>query len=304
MMVKVAAAALPMPRARCPAARPMLTTMYQRDVVRASSARLRTSRTPSCRAVSKPNVGVEPGKRQIVVDGLGHVGHADGPCRLAMDLAGRECRVVAADGHQVVDAQALEDFQDVVHVFGRLGGVGARGAQDRAAAVMDILDIVDGQLAQHGGIALDEPLEAVGHAEDFDAVVDRFDGHGADDAVDSRRGAAADQQCHLRDSCSVAHTIDLPWAPRLHFAACALKLKIVVSWGDFQWQLRSHLPVSTSCLRRASSARLISSTLTRGTPATPPSGARADLASNSSITSDSRVSSRLPTLASTRPRPA
>ena len=61
MTVSVAAAALPMPRARCPAARPMLTTRYQREVVRASSARLRTICTPSCRAVSKPKVGVEPG---------------------------------------------------------------------------------------------------------------------------------------------------------------------------------------------------------------------------------------------------
>ena len=34
--------ALVMPSARCPAARPMLTMMYQRPVVRASSIRLRT----------------------------------------------------------------------------------------------------------------------------------------------------------------------------------------------------------------------------------------------------------------------
>ena len=40
VVVRVAAEALPMPRARWPAARPMLTIRYQREVVRASSARL------------------------------------------------------------------------------------------------------------------------------------------------------------------------------------------------------------------------------------------------------------------------
>ena len=46
MSVRVAADALPMPSARCPAARPMLTMMYQRLVVLASSAKLRTRKTP------------------------------------------------------------------------------------------------------------------------------------------------------------------------------------------------------------------------------------------------------------------
>ena len=46
MMESVAAEALPMPSARCPAARPMLMMRYQREVVRASSIKLRTSCTP------------------------------------------------------------------------------------------------------------------------------------------------------------------------------------------------------------------------------------------------------------------
>jgi hypothetical protein len=39
MMVRIAAAALPMPNASKPAVRPMLTTRYQPEGVRASSAR-------------------------------------------------------------------------------------------------------------------------------------------------------------------------------------------------------------------------------------------------------------------------
>ena len=56
-IVSVAPAALPMPSAKCPALRPMATMMYQRRVDLASSIRFRTSSTPTCRAVSKPNVG-------------------------------------------------------------------------------------------------------------------------------------------------------------------------------------------------------------------------------------------------------
>ena len=59
--MNVAPAALPMPRARCPALRPIATTKYQRLVVRESSMRLRTSSVPRCRAVWKPKVGMLPG---------------------------------------------------------------------------------------------------------------------------------------------------------------------------------------------------------------------------------------------------
>ena len=57
MIVSVAPAALPIPSARCPAFRPIATTMYQRRVDLASSIRFLTSSTPTCRAVWKPNVG-------------------------------------------------------------------------------------------------------------------------------------------------------------------------------------------------------------------------------------------------------
>ena len=58
---RVAPADFPMPRARCPAERPMATTRYHRWVVIASVIKLLTSWTPTLRAVSKPNVGMPPG---------------------------------------------------------------------------------------------------------------------------------------------------------------------------------------------------------------------------------------------------
>ena len=54
--VMVAPAALPTPRARCPALRPMATTKYQREVVLASAIRFFTSSTPMWRAVWYPKV--------------------------------------------------------------------------------------------------------------------------------------------------------------------------------------------------------------------------------------------------------
>src|SRR3954468_7621569 len=152
MMVSVAAAALPMPNARKPAARPMLITTYQREVVRASSARLRTMVTPRWRGVSEPDARqgggrVEAerrrrvGQRQIVVDGLGNVGHADGPAGLLVDLAGREGGVIAADGDQGGDPEPAQGAEHGGHGRFGPGGVVPRRAQDGAAAESEVLDV-------------------------------------------------------------------------------------------------------------------------------------------------------------------
>ena len=52
MIVQVALAALPMPSARWPVGRPMVTPRYQRPVVLASSIRFFITPTPAWRAVS------------------------------------------------------------------------------------------------------------------------------------------------------------------------------------------------------------------------------------------------------------
>ena len=62
MRVTVAPALLPMPRARCPATRPMATTRNQRPVVLASVIRFETIWVPRERAVSKPKVGIPSGR--------------------------------------------------------------------------------------------------------------------------------------------------------------------------------------------------------------------------------------------------
>ena len=117
-----------------------------------------------------------------------------GTAGLEIDLAAGIGRVVAADGHQHGHVEPAEHVQHVAHVAFGLGRVGARGAEDGAAAEVDGLDVVDGQLAIVVGVALDQPLEAVAEADHLDALLDGLDGHRADDAVDPRRRTAADQE--------------------------------------------------------------------------------------------------------------
>ena len=58
----IAPAAFPIPSARCPALRPIVTTKYQREVVSASTIKLFTSSTPMWRAVWNPNVSTWGGR--------------------------------------------------------------------------------------------------------------------------------------------------------------------------------------------------------------------------------------------------
>ena len=107
-MESVAAAALPMPSARCPAARPMLMMIYQREVVRASSIRLRTM----LHAVMPRGLETErrrrAGQRQVVVNRLGHVRHVDFSVAALGHLAGGKGRVIAANRHQRRDAELVQ----------------------------------------------------------------------------------------------------------------------------------------------------------------------------------------------------
>jgi hypothetical protein len=61
MTVSVAPAALPMPRARWPAWRPMIVTKNHLSVVAASFMRFRTRSLPTSTAVVKPKVGTPGG---------------------------------------------------------------------------------------------------------------------------------------------------------------------------------------------------------------------------------------------------
>src|SRR5579884_3059622 len=59
---------------------------------------------------------------------------------------------------------------------------------------MDGLDLINRKRPIVLGVPLDEPLEPIAEADDFDPLFDGLDGHGADDAIDPRGRAAADQQ--------------------------------------------------------------------------------------------------------------
>ena len=63
----------------------------------------------------------------------------------------------------------------------------------RAVAEVDAAHVVDRQRTHVFAVALHDPLEAVAHPEDVDAVEIAANRRGADDAVDAGRRTAADQ---------------------------------------------------------------------------------------------------------------
>jgi hypothetical protein len=141
---------------------------------------------------------------QIVVDGLGDVHHAERPLRGLAQSMGRVAGVVAADGDEHPDVELHQRLERLLQRVRSLGGVGARDADVRAAAEVDAAGVGDGQALPAIGLALHEPLEAVLDADDLDVGEARPDGGGADDAVDSRRGAARDHDAQLVHACEHA----------------------------------------------------------------------------------------------------
>ena len=144
-------------------------------------------------------------QRQVVVDRLRHVGDGKTLQRLGQ-AGGAERGVVAADGEQVIDAEALERVGDLGDALRRLGRVGARGADDGAAVEVDARGVVDLQVDDVIGVALDQPLEAVVAAEHAEPVVTGLDRRGRDDRVDAGGRAPSDQdgeRLHTRLLCNL-----------------------------------------------------------------------------------------------------
>src|SRR5204863_2696061 len=78
----------------------------------------------------------------------------------------------------------------------RIGGwIGARDTQVRAAAKMNPADVLDGERRDVIEVPLHQPLESVANTQHVDPGELRPDGRCRDDAVDSRRGTAADEDC-------------------------------------------------------------------------------------------------------------
>ena len=106
-------------------------------------------------------------QRQVVVDRLRDVRAADGAARTLADVARRERRVVAADRHQVRDAEPAQRLDHRPGRLWRLGRVLARRAEDRPTEQVDARDVVDGERPQSAMVAAHEVLEPVADADDF-----------------------------------------------------------------------------------------------------------------------------------------
>src|SRR5262249_15501276 len=120
--------------------------------------------------------------------------YADSPLGLQVNLAGGVSSIVAPDRHQARDSQAVKAVEHVAHFGFVLGRMARRCSQDGAAAKVIGLHFFERQFQAVLNIALNEPLEAVTDSDGFDAMIEGFDSHRADDAVDSWCRTAADQQ--------------------------------------------------------------------------------------------------------------
>ena len=130
-------------------------------------------------------------QRQVVVDGLRHVTDGDLPARLLLHAGRGVGRIVAADGHEVLDAQGRQGLDDVGHLFGALGRVLARCADDGAAAHVDARDFVGMEVHDVRRVALGQPLEPVADADHFKTLFPGLEGDRADHAVDPRGRSSA-----------------------------------------------------------------------------------------------------------------
>src|SRR5262245_5457515 len=106
-------------------------------------------------------------------------------------------RVVAADRDEHANAEPVETLEAALEELMALGGVRARDSEVRSAAEMDAARIRDGERSDATRVALHQPTEAVLNPEYLDARERRSNRGGADDAVDSWRGSAADEDCEL-----------------------------------------------------------------------------------------------------------
>ncbi|MEZ5284067.1 MAG: hypothetical protein R2712_04505 [Vicinamibacterales bacterium] len=153
-------------------------------------------------AVSKPKHVVAPTMSLSMVFGTPTSGNA-----LQVELVGDGECAVAADGHQRIHAHLVKGFDDpigVVHLpvrrVGRvLEGVSVVGrAEDGPAQAQDAGDVVGGQGPRPA--AVEQAVEAVFEADDFDLrVAGRLD-DGPDDGIEARGIPAAGEDANLTHS--------------------------------------------------------------------------------------------------------
>ena len=104
-------------------------------------------------------------------------------------------RVVAAYGDEDLEIVTLKGGDALVHAVGLLGGIGARSAQNGAAARQDA---ADGRQVEHHGHIVNDSAPAFEKPHELVVVMnDALADDGADDGVEARAIAAAGKHSDL-----------------------------------------------------------------------------------------------------------
>src|SRR5581483_1597695 len=136
----------------------------------------------------------EVGAAEIVVNGLGNADYLDSAL---VQAHGDRLRVVAADGDEGVNLVAAQVLHAALQAAFALGRVGARGAQDGAAARQDAGHRL--QVERHG-LVFHHPAPAFHEADELVAVVeDAFANDGSYDGVQPGAVAAAGENSDLHN---------------------------------------------------------------------------------------------------------
>jgi len=129
------------------------------------------------------------------------VDHLDAAPRSLRHPVGGEGGIVAADGDEVVDAEALQGLHDRLEVAGLLGGVGPGRLEDGASLQVNGRDVFGAEFAYVAGVALHQPAEALENADHPGAGPLCGKGRCADHTVDTGRRPSTDENSESRHPC-------------------------------------------------------------------------------------------------------
>src|SRR4029453_4132554 len=190
MTVKVAPAALPMPRARWPAWRPMIVTKNHLSVVAASLIRLCTRSLPTSTAVVKPNVGTPGGSGRSLSIVFGTWATASFPPSTRATAAAPDAVSSPPIVKRYEAPRRSKDSATLWRVSAERAGFPRGAARPRG---VDPGEGGDFELLHVARILLHEPLVAVVAPQDHESAVACLDRGRGDDGVDTGRRSAPDE---------------------------------------------------------------------------------------------------------------